>query len=162
MASKSPSAKPAESLSSAALKTRSAIQNLQAKLAEASHTELAPEEHPEPVEPRDTAGGALTPSAPENPLNIEKSESEDELERQLKAYFAHASEVTAGDSQSSPRSRTEILDDLRDRVIDAVAERILSEWAGGHEGALGKAVMNRLVERVLLEVKAKSAAPLPL
>jgi len=78
--------------------------------------------------------------APEPPP---AEESVDDLEQQLQAYFNHASPATP---------RTKILDELRNRVIDGVVDRILAEWASPKPGAgLGPEVMERLIERVLEE-----------
>ena len=62
----------------------------------------------------------------------------DELGKQLEEYFAAASSVT--------------LDDLRNRVMEGVAERILRGWQepGGRLSAAFKdALVERLIERVL-------------
>jgi hypothetical protein len=134
--SKNQPIRPGPSIATAAAKARSAIQDLQAKLTEASH---------------------YTPEAPAEDREAERLETEEELERQLEAYFARASRsprsVPAG-----PVSRTPILDELRSQVIDGVVDRILDEWARGHSGAggaagLGDEVMERLIERVLRQVR---------
>jgi hypothetical protein len=153
MPSKSPSARPAESLSTAALKTRSAIQNLQARLAGASHLDLATEE--------DVRLAQLEKEGKDE--GADRLESEEELELQLKAYFTRASSPRAGittatTASSPPRSRTQLLDELRSRVIDGVVERVLNEWAGGQRGELADAVMERLIERVLQQFRLSSGA----
>jgi hypothetical protein len=124
------------SIATAAAKTRSAIQDLQAKLAEASH------------------GASGAPAAGKDTASVE---SEEELERQLEAYFARASRSPRA-GPGGAASRTAILDELRSRVIDGVVDRILEEWASGHSGAggaagLGDEVMERLIQRVLQQVK---------
>ncbi|HYL35972.1 MAG TPA: hypothetical protein VEV17_08680 [Bryobacteraceae bacterium] len=128
-------ARPGASIATAAAKARSAIQDLQAKLSEASHG----------------AGGA--PAAGKDTASVE---SEEELERQLEAYFARASRSTRAGPGAA--SRTAILDELRSRVIDGVVDRILEEWASGHSGTggaagLGDEVMERLIQRVLQQIK---------
>ena len=130
-------ARPGASIATAAAKTRSAIQDLQSKLAEASH------------------GAAGGPAAAGKDTN--RVESEDELERQLEAYFARASRSPRA-GPGGAASRTAILDELRSRVIDGVVDRILEEWASGHSGTggaagLGDEVMERLIQRVLQQVK---------
>ena len=65
-------------------------------------------------------------------------ETPDDLDRQLREYF-----VT---------SETGVLDEIRTRVIDAVADRILQNWERGDRrelGALEKQVIDRLAERIL-------------
>jgi len=152
MPTKSLPVKPAESLSSVALKTRSAIQNLQARLAEASHHELVAEPEAAPQKPE-----TLAP-----PQKIERLESEEELELELQAYFAsagaHSSVAQKTKGLISSPSRTEILDDLRDRVIDGVVERLLNEWSAGQQGRLADAVMERLVERLAQQFIASSGS----
>jgi hypothetical protein len=53
-----------------------------------------------------------------------------------------------------------MLDDLRNRVIDRVVDKILAEWADP-SSALGREVMNRLIERVLEEVQKTVAGEGP-
>jgi hypothetical protein len=65
------------------------------------------------------------------------SESEDDLERELQAYF----------------ERNQVRDELRTRVIESVVDKILSEWPG-----LRQEVIDRLVERVADELR-KTKAP---
>ena len=113
-------AKPAATIVNAAARTRSVIEDLQARLtadARGRISEQPPAQRPE--------------------------ESVDDLERQLQAYFERA-------TPTSPRSK--LLDELRNRVIDGVVDRILSEWANPEQaGGLGPEVMERLIERVLEE-----------
>lgn len=59
----------------------------------------------------------------------------DDLERQLQQYFARAAP-----SQGA-------LADLRNRVVDGVVDRILSEWDRG--SPLEAEVLDRLVQRLL-------------
>jgi hypothetical protein len=64
-------------------------------------------------------------------------ESADDLERQLAHYFHH----------SVPTSSQPALNDLRNRVIDGVADRILREWE--RNSPIEGAVIERLIERLL-------------
>lgn len=69
-------------------------------------------------------------------------ETIEDLERQLQEYF----------NRAVSSNRPGVLDDLRNRVIDGVVDRILADWS--HSGAapgigLGREVMDRLIERVL-------------
>jgi hypothetical protein len=81
------------------------------------------------------------------------------MERELEAYFARHLEDCGGDASS----HTQIRDELRSRVIDAVVERILNEWAGSTPNAqavsgLRDEVMERLIERVLDQLRASTGA----
>ena len=125
-----PAAKPAATIVNATARTRSVIEDLQARL---------------------TADARGRVSGPQ-PVPEEASlESVDDLERQLQAYFEHATPTS---------SRTKILDELRSRVIDGVVDRILAEWANPQHqaGGLAAEVMERLIERVLDELGKQSSA----
>ena len=115
-------AKQVATIINATAKTRSVIEDLQARLT-------AEERRP-----------ALSKTPPEE-------ESVDELDRQLQAYFDQAAPKPANGS------RTQVFDELRNRVIDSVVDRILSEWSDRQAGALGREVMDRLVERILNEFR---------
>jgi hypothetical protein len=124
-----PAAKPAATIVNATARTRSVIENLQARLTADARSKVA---GPQPVVDE-----------------VPSEESVDDLEMQLQAYFDHATHATP---------RTKILDELRSRVIDGVVDRILAEWtnpqAGSSLGAgLGPEVMERLIERVLDEFR---------
>ena len=65
-------------------------------------------------------------------------EGSEDLDRQLREYFV--------------ASDASMLDQIRERVIDAVADRIIESWERGdrHElGALEKQVIDRVAERIL-------------
>jgi hypothetical protein len=71
-------------------------------------------------------------------LNGPPPEGPDELDRQLQEYFV--------------ASENGMLDQIRERVIDAVAERILKSWEHGDRselGALEHQVIDRVAERIL-------------
>ena len=75
-------------------------------------------------------------------LNTSREETPEELDRQLREYFV-ASETI---------SENGVLDQIRDRVIDAVADRILERWERGDRrqlGALENQVIDRVAERIL-------------
>jgi len=80
------------------------------------------------------------------------SESIEDLERQLQAYFERSA---PGDAQLARRSI--VLDELRSRVIDRVVDRILADWADPNSpsarSALAQQVMERLAERLLAELQ---------
>ena len=65
-------------------------------------------------------------------------ETPEDLDRQLQEYFVG--------------SDASILDQIRERVIDAVADRILASWERGDRrelGALENQVIDRVAERIL-------------
>lgn len=69
------------------------------------------------------------------------SPSRDDLDHELQAYF------------SAEGSRTgNVLDSIREKVIEAVADRILTHWESGPPGQsdpVENAVVERLIARVL-------------
>jgi hypothetical protein len=71
-------------------------------------------------------------------LNGQREETPEDLDRQLQEYFV--------------ASDTSILDQIRERVIDAVANLILESWERGDHrllGALENQVIDRVAERIL-------------
>jgi hypothetical protein len=77
-------------------------------------------------------------------LNGPREESPDELDRQLQEYFVAESGKLSEESA--------VLDQIRDRVIDAVADRILESWERGDHrqlGGLENQVIDRVAERIL-------------
>ena len=77
-------------------------------------------------------------------LNGPHEETPDELDRQLQEYFV-AESGKLSENAGVP-------DRIRDRVIDAVADRILESWERGDRrelGALEKQVIDRVAERIL-------------
>ena|SRR5579859_3040309 len=72
-----------------------------------------------------------------------REETSEELDRQLREYFV-------AESGKLPDAR--VVDQIRDRVIDALADRILESWERGDRrelGALEKQVIDRVAERIL-------------
>jgi hypothetical protein len=137
---KNPSVRPEASIASAAAKTRSAIEGLQEKLSVDAQTSV-----PRYVAP-----------VPRIALDLAPSETDEDLERQLQSYFARASSAPKAGANISSSKRTQILDELRSRVIDGVAERILTEWACPQPGTsptLGSELMERLIERLLEQLR---------
>jgi hypothetical protein len=124
-----PSAKPAATIVNATAKTRSVIEDLQARLTADAR--------------------AKVPGPQRVAEEVPSEESMDDLEMQLQAYFDRVTPATP---------RTKVLDQLRSRVIDGVVERILAEWTNPQPGSspgagLGPEVMERLIERVLEEFR---------
>jgi hypothetical protein len=71
-------------------------------------------------------------------LNVQREETPEDLDRQLQEYFV--------------ASDAGVLDQIRERVIEAVADRILQSWEHGDRrelGALEKQVIDRVAERIL-------------
>ena len=139
-APKNPSVRPEVSIASAAAKTRSAIEGLQEKLSEDAQSSV-----PHYVAP-----------VPRKALDIGPGETDEDLEKQLQSYFARASSPPRGAASVTSSTRTQILDELRSRVIDGVAERILAEWACPQPGTsptLGSELMERLIERLLEQLR---------
>lgn len=70
-------------------------------------------------------------------------ETSEELDRQLREYFV---------AESEKLPDTGVLDQIRDRVIDAVADRILQSWERRDRrelGSLENQVIDRVAERIL-------------
>jgi hypothetical protein len=85
---------------------------------------------------------------------IEEEETEEELERQLQTYFASTIVQTRNAPSVANFSRTQIHDELRNRVVEGVVHRILAEWARREQelpgsARLGNEIMERLIQRVL-------------
>ncbi len=154
--SKNSSSRPVPSIARAAQRTRSVIEDFQSRLTEVSqHAGLA--RLTTAVEP-ETEGGHSHFRGAAGPETAEALESESELERQLAAYFAHAS---APSSTVAASERDRILDELRQRVIDGVVERILADWTNGRPGepsALRDEVLERLIQRVLQQFGSSAQA----
>ncbi len=140
---KNSSAKPGATLASATAKTQSVIEGLQARL-KGDLGDETPAHVPSVsiAKPRDVI-----------------EETEEDLERQLQAYFANSSFRPRGGvhARSGPLganlSRTQMLDELRSRVVDGVVHRILAEWARREQelpgsAAMGNEIMERLIQRV--------------
>jgi hypothetical protein len=130
---RNPSAKPAATIINATARTRSVIEDLRARLA------------------------AEVPDHSPPPAPASTGEPVDELERELQAYFDRAA------PKSGHASRDQLLEDLRNRVIDCVVDRILAEWAlspaaAPHCLGLGRDVMDRLIERILNEFRRTASS----
>jgi len=78
------------------------------------------------------------PPAAVSPGIAPREETSEELDRQLREYFV--------------ASDAGMLDQIRDRVIAAVADRIFTSWERGERrelGALERQVIERVAERIL-------------
>jgi hypothetical protein len=114
-----PSAKPAVAIVNATARTRSVIEDLQAR--------LTADARDRPVPPR-----AANPE-----------ESVDDLERQLQAYFERTTS-TSPRSKTLDELRRRVVEGVVDRILLEWA----TPQAGASSG-LGQQVMERLIERVL-------------
>ena len=96
------------------------------------------------LESRLRARDGGTEAAP--PQESLPSEAED-LDRQLQEYFQHT-ELSAAGSQLSPT----VIEEIRNRVINGVVDRILREWDQPRQesaSSLQNEVLKRLIDRVL-------------
>jgi hypothetical protein len=152
-ATKSAATKPVQTLADATAKTRSLIEDLQARLTgDAGSTTLERPRHAR----REliTAKEVINEEAVGAPLTA-KDETEEDLDRQLQAYFDRMSAENLRSEPVIPSpAAAYTLEDIRARVIEKVAERILAEWShpelGGAAGAaIRREVIDRLTGRVL-------------
>jgi hypothetical protein len=78
-----------------------------------------------------------------------REETPEDLDQQLREYFVADSEKPSSDG---------VLDQIRERVIDTVANRILESWERGDRkdlGALENQVIDRVAERILKRMTKK-------
>jgi hypothetical protein len=138
-AGKNPTAKPEPTLASATAKTQSVIENLQARLK----SDSANRPH------------AQIQSLPmKQTHDADDFETDEDLERQLQAYFANATIASRAGASAGQMPRIQSLDLLQTRVVDGVVHRILADWARREQespgsAALGAVIMDRLIQRVL-------------
>lgn len=76
-----------------------------------------------------------------------REETPEELDRQLREYFV-------AESGKLPDDR--VLNQIRDRVIDTVADRILERWERGDRRELG-ALENQVIDRVAARILERMA-----
>ena len=142
---KNPSGRQASSIASATAKTRSAIEGLQERLVGDANASARP-----------SVPHYVTTIPARRTHDLAADETEEDLERQLQAYFARVGSSRRTGTSVAPSARTHILDELRNRVVDGVAERILAEWACPQPGTtptLGSELMERLIERLLEQLR---------
>src|SRR4029077_16571909 len=90
--------------------------------------------------------------SPEAGVRSAQPEIPDELGKQLEEYFAASSLPSASDQAPSPGQSSAGLDEIRNRVMEGVAERILRAWQepGGQLSAAFKdALVGRLIDLAL-------------
>ena len=80
------------------------------------------------------------------PVAVREETSED-LDRQLREYFV---------AESAKGSEGVFVNQIRDRVIDAVAARILQSWERGQRHELG-ALENQVIDRVAARILERMA-----
>jgi hypothetical protein len=83
----------------------------------------------------------------DTPLAAVREETPEDLDRQLREYFV---------AESGKGSGASIPSQIRDRVIDAVAERILESWERGDRRELG-ALENQVIDRVAARILERMA-----
>ena len=128
---KSGANRPTAGLTSAAQRTRSAIEDLQAKLVVVS---------------QQADSGKLAVRDP-SVRGLESAESEGDLELQLAAYFARSHSASLA-SVYKPA-----IEAMRNSVIDEIVDRILDDWSRvGGSSALREQVLERLIQRVLQQM----------
>ena len=80
-----------------------------------------------------------------------ESRAEEDLDRELQAYFSAA---------SNPPEKS-LLNEIRDRVVEGVVDRIMRAWEepqSQSSGAIEEAVVERLIARVLERLGSDSTA----
>jgi hypothetical protein len=130
-----------ESIAEAADKAASRMRQLRSRMSDPAETtaRVVPRE----IEPVSKAARVVR----QDPETIE------EMERQLQQLF----EQTPGYAMSGSR----LLHEIRGRVVDGVAERILAAWGaeGADAGMLEDEVVERLIVRVLERLRSGKSTP---
>lgn len=149
-----------DALVSATAKTQSVIEGLQARL-----TGEAP--------PKVRKQTSTSVSRKKDALDPVGEETQEELEKQLQAYFATAEVQCPTIASPAEMSRVETCDDvrhdalrhdeLRRRVVEGVVVRILGEWARNDQerppaARLGNEIMDRLIQRVTEQFRGLALA----
>ena len=80
------------------------------------------------------------PGAPR--ADAAREETPEDLDRQLREYFV-------AESGKVPDIR--VLDQIRDRVIEAIADRVLASWENGDRRELGT-LENQVIDRVAARI----------
>ena len=137
------SSRPASSLADATAKTRSLVEDLQARLTTRPYAADKPA----------TKMVDVIPAA--NTRDDIQYETEEELEKQLQAYFERTMPAVS--------TRPGVADDLRSRVIEDIVDRLLADWANPQlsapAAALKREVIDRLVERVMEQFQKPGEGP---
>ena len=84
-------------------------------------------------------------------LEARREDGQEELDRELQAYFSAA---------ANPPEKS-LLNEIRDRVVEGVVDRIMRAWEepqSQSSGAIEEAVVERLIERVLERLGSDSTA----
>jgi len=171
---KSAATRPVPTLADATAKTRSLIEDLQARLTGEGGTPNSAER------PRHSLGresAARKQADVEENATVEqaavaedaaakdagpKGETEEDLERQLQAYFEQVTEGGRAAPAVAASTHALEMEDIRARVVDRVVERILDAWSHPERGGTaGAAIRHEVVERLtdrVLEMLQKAAA----
>jgi hypothetical protein len=150
-----------DALVSATAKTQSVIEGLQARL------------RGEPA-PKVRKQASTSVSRKKDVADLVGEETQEELEKQLQAYFATAEvrplTLTSTAEMSRVETRNDLRhddlrqqDDLRLRVVEGVVVRILGEWARNDQerppaARLGNEIMDRLIQRVMEQFRGLAVA----
>lgn len=155
-----------DALVSATAKTQSVIEGLQARL------------RGEPA-PKVRKQASTSVSRKKDVVDLVGEETQEELEKQLQAYFATAEVRPLTIASTAAMSRVETRndvrhddlrqddlrqqDDLRLRVVEGVVVRILGEWARNDQerppsARLGNEIMDRLIQRVMEQFRGLAVA----
>ena len=149
-----------DALVSATAKTQSVIEGLQARL------------RGEPA-PKVRKQASTSVSRKKDVVDLVGEETQEELEKQLQAYFATAEVRPLTLASTAEMSRVETRDDLRHddfrhddlrlRVVEGVVVRILGEWARNDQerppsARLGNEIMERLIQRVMEQFRGLAIA----
>ena len=154
-----------DALVSATAKTQSVIEGLQARL------------RGEPA-PKVRKQASASVSRKKDVVDLVGEETQEELEKQLQAYFATAEVRPLTIASTAEMSRVETRDDvrhddfrhddlrhddLRHRVVEGVVVRILGEWARNDQerppaARLGNEIMDRLIQRVAEQFRGLAVA----
>jgi hypothetical protein len=81
------------------------------------------------------------------PSVVVREETPEDLDRQLREYFV---------AESGKVSGAPVPSQIRDRVIDAVAQRIVESWERGDRRELG-ALENQVIDRVAARILERMA-----
>ena len=150
-----------DALVSATAKTQSVIEGLQARL------------RGEPA-PKVRKQASTSVSRKKDVVDLVGEETQEELEKQLQAYFATTEVRPLTIASTAEMSRVETRndvrhddlrqqDDLRLRVVEGVVVRILGEWARNDQerppaARLGNEIMDRLIQRVMEQFRGLAVA----
>ena len=156
MSAKNSSSRRAESVAKATAQTRSAIEGLKERLTGEAHAGATRYGLKElfPGQSHDGETRYVASVQTISTQDCEPQETDEELERQLQAYFACATPAQRKTASVVTSGYPLLMDELRGRVVDVAADRILTLWLCPEPGmppaaGLGTELIDRLVQRIL-------------